>query len=564
MRRKELIGIFGCFALLFFAAVPWAAPVQDTGQTVCYDAAGNVITCPSPGQALYGQDANYTINPMSFTKLDGSGNALPDSATSWVMVQDNVTGLIWEMKTDMDGIINYNDPHDADNTYVMDENLSPNLIHLLNSTLFGGYCDWRAPTPDEFNTIINYNISSPAPTINSYYFPNTQSSSYYWTSRRSGCTGNCGFYLVSFNTGVITDEVINDGDEFFYVRAVRGENSLRCDNFLDNMDGTTTDHDTGLMWQKDFAEDMNWEQALSYCNSLSLAGFTDWRLPTIKELGTVVLSYPCFQYNHINFWSSTTNSKNANYAWSINDYFAGTQYLNKSGTSATRAVRGGQVWPLYHSQLSISPRVRNVTKEAGTTTFSISNTGNLAVPWTAEITGWSGNGPIGWLSIISGASGYNSGTITCSYSANNTNSWRSAFVDVTAPGLTQSPSGFSVYQSPDETQYPSNTATIDENLLLHVPILQDYSYTLYWADFAYDYNPMYPAMIIFKFTNYGIVGEPGNWNGTAATIKADFNIHIPDVLLPDGSTRLTMDLIYSSALSTDENAYFVVTDYEIW
>ena len=57
--------------ILMFAVVAWAAPVPDTGQTKCYDVAGNVITCPSPGQALYGQDANYSINPMSFTKLDG-------------------------------------------------------------------------------------------------------------------------------------------------------------------------------------------------------------------------------------------------------------------------------------------------------------------------------------------------------------------------------------------------------------------------------------------------------------------------------------------------------------
>ena len=72
--------------------------VPDTGQTKCYNKT-DVITCPSPGQPFYGQDANYTINPMSYTKLDGSGNALPDSAPSWVMVRDNVTGLIWEMKT---------------------------------------------------------------------------------------------------------------------------------------------------------------------------------------------------------------------------------------------------------------------------------------------------------------------------------------------------------------------------------------------------------------------------------------------------------------------------------
>ncbi|MBV5267931.1 MAG: hypothetical protein JZU67_05405, partial [Burkholderiaceae bacterium] len=114
--KKKLVSAFVLIIILLFNSSVLAAPVPDTGQTKCYDA--NVeITCPSSGQPFYGQDAQYTINPMSYTKLGGSGNVLPDSATSWVMVKDNVTGLIWEMKTQKDGVKNYSDPHDADNTY---------------------------------------------------------------------------------------------------------------------------------------------------------------------------------------------------------------------------------------------------------------------------------------------------------------------------------------------------------------------------------------------------------------------------------------------------------------
>ena len=39
------------------------------------------------------------------------------TAASWVMVRDNVTGLIWETKTSKNGGTNYSDPHDADNKY---------------------------------------------------------------------------------------------------------------------------------------------------------------------------------------------------------------------------------------------------------------------------------------------------------------------------------------------------------------------------------------------------------------------------------------------------------------
>lgn len=102
-------------------------PIPDTGQTSCYDVDGNEIECPAPRQNLYGQDGNYTINPPSYTKLDDNGNVLPDTATP-SMIRDNVTGLIWEVKHNLDGVQNYDDPHDADNTYTWyDSNPVTNL-----------------------------------------------------------------------------------------------------------------------------------------------------------------------------------------------------------------------------------------------------------------------------------------------------------------------------------------------------------------------------------------------------------------------------------------------------
>jgi len=58
-----------------------AGPIPDTGQTKCYNDSSE-INCPQAGQDFYGQDANYTINPPSYTKLDASGNTLSDSAIS--------------------------------------------------------------------------------------------------------------------------------------------------------------------------------------------------------------------------------------------------------------------------------------------------------------------------------------------------------------------------------------------------------------------------------------------------------------------------------------------------
>jgi len=78
-------------------AIAYSWPIPDTGQTKCYDNK-NEIPCPNPGEPFYGQDGNYIINPKSYTKLDEKGNELPDDATSWVMIRDNVTGLTQEHK----------------------------------------------------------------------------------------------------------------------------------------------------------------------------------------------------------------------------------------------------------------------------------------------------------------------------------------------------------------------------------------------------------------------------------------------------------------------------------
>jgi hypothetical protein len=130
---------------------------------------------------------------------------------------------------------------------------------------------------------------------------------------------------------------------------------------VDNGDGTVTDTSTGLMWQKASADTdddgvpntMVWQDALAYCENLILpeGGYTDWRLPNILELRSIV------DYSTYNpaidtaifpdtvssyYWSSTTYANDTNNAWRVS-FYSGNDYSNiKYNDYYVRAVRGGQ------------------------------------------------------------------------------------------------------------------------------------------------------------------------------------------------------------------------------
>jgi len=119
-------------------------------------------------------------------------------------------------------------------------------------------------------------------------------------------------------------------------------------DFYDNGDGTVTDNNTRLMWQQGEGGSMTWEDAISYCEGLTLAGHTDWRLPNIKELESITDDnididtnfFPDVNASH--YWSSTTRASDSSIAWFVNFSYGQVARYYKSTSNYVRCVRGGQ------------------------------------------------------------------------------------------------------------------------------------------------------------------------------------------------------------------------------
>jgi hypothetical protein len=146
--------------------------------------------------------------------------------------------------------------------------------------------------------------------------------------------------------------------------------------FIDNGNGTVTDTITGLIWQKnESTATLTWENSLSYCNNLSLSDETDWRLPDIRELQSIINDnryMPAldnvFLVNNTagRRWSSSSLNDRPSLAWTVNIASGGAIKDYKYNSAFVRCVRGGEF-----------VRVVNSTKEPSSNLITLPLNGQL-------------------------------------------------------------------------------------------------------------------------------------------------------------------------------------------
>ena len=79
--------------------------------------------------------------------------------------------------------------------------------------------------------------------------------------------------------------------EYDFFDSSRNPHGSFVNSFVDNNDGTVTDKATGLMWQKSGSSPLSNRRAREYINQLNqrgLAGYSDWRMPTVEELASLL------------------------------------------------------------------------------------------------------------------------------------------------------------------------------------------------------------------------------------------------------------------------------------
>ena len=297
---------------------PFTSKLPDTGMYACHDD-DTIVVCPNTGEDFFGQDAQYNEPRRQHNYTDNGDGT----------ITDNVTGLMWQQDDD-DVIRSWQDS-----------------IDYCAALTHAAHLDWRLPDYYELFSLTDRSRYDPTMTIDPIFGGHA---SEYWTSSPEAVFVDKAF-LVHFDRGEARYDGMTNEE---YVRCVRS-GPLPTASFVDNGDGTVTDETTGLMWmQSDDGLTRNWKDALAYCETMTAsaplaAGHSDWRLPDVNELQTLVdidVRFPSidesvFSCENGDYWSSSSSAGNSDYAWRVFFGYSTVSYSDKGATNYVRCVRSG-------------------------------------------------------------------------------------------------------------------------------------------------------------------------------------------------------------------------------
>lgn len=321
-------------------------PVTETQQSLCYDNSGGTIGCAGTGQ--------NGLVPAAPTSMLLTGPFAPNASyPTQAVVTDNRTGLMWMVcpttqtwnGTACTGLI-------ASGTWDTASLWSINNWNLNDG--YAGFRDWRLPTATELATIKIYASTSLPPA----YFPGA-AARVAWTSTGNGASSVYTTTLLNTLSGPDT-QLESPSNPRGIALLVRDPSPGTVPaSFTDNGDGTLWDAMNQLTWEKCSAGQpsdcsgapnlMNFAAAVSYCDGRG----TGWRIPTIKELKSIVdygaasapYVYGVFSGTSGTYWSSTaeqtyTPAPTQHTLVTSNGTTTGMRRDGGNGNIAVRCVKG--------------------------------------------------------------------------------------------------------------------------------------------------------------------------------------------------------------------------------
>ncbi len=284
---------------------------ESCEEGVCFD--------PHPRWPMPNPPSTGLPNPQSY-----------DTSTSGV-VTDNVTGLMWQRAVSAASYY-WDDAH----AYCADLALA-------------GKADWRVPSRIELVSLIDFTRSNPS--IDPTAFPSTPSAEFWTTSPSAGTAQYA--WTVNFTTGDVKPfgnhrDVPTDA---LRVRCVRVAKPGSTAAYVLG-DGTAYDPRTKLTWQTAW-DDWSWEASFywntvsQHCTDLSLGG-TGWRVPSVKELQTIVdetIAAPAIDTVTFPstpayiFWTSSATVGQAGSVWTVSFEKGWTGNEPTTNARALRCVR---------------------------------------------------------------------------------------------------------------------------------------------------------------------------------------------------------------------------------